>query len=220
MQFSRSSDGCFLKKILQQLFYSTNPCNSGHLVTLYVSNLVLKAGILLGIYQIGKKSQFQPAIPCNMGFAKAIKEPQNTDVATKKSSFYTHRCGQHHAHQDGCIYFLKFLFYILLSAHFPLVAALPSRPVSPHELLRAQAAPAHLQCTTMGPALGGLENLTRRMKDRSPVAWQGTPWSGQPVKWNCFTSRISLDPLCQHGGGVCRRFERKSENTVMSARPG
>lgn len=29
----------------------------------------------------------------------------------------------------------------------------------------------HLQCTTMGPALGGLENLTRRIKESSPVAW-------------------------------------------------
>lgn len=56
----------------------------------------------------------------------------------------------------------------------------------------------HLQWTTMGPAVGGLDIFTRRINDKSPVAWYGTPWSGQPVKWNCFTSRTSLKPLCEH----------------------
>lgn len=55
----------------------------------------------------------------------------------------------------------------------------------------------YLQWTTIGPAVGGLDILTRRMNDSSPVAWYGTPWSGQPVKWNCFTSRTSLKPLCE-----------------------
>lgn len=52
----------------------------------------------------------------------------------------------------------------------------------------------YLQWTTIGPAEGGLEILTLRMKESSPVAWYGTPWSGQPVKWNCLTSRTSLKP--------------------------
>lgn len=52
----------------------------------------------------------------------------------------------------------------------------------------------YLQWTTIGPADGGLEILTLRMKESSPVAWYGTPWSGQPVKWNCLTSRTSLKP--------------------------
>lgn len=52
----------------------------------------------------------------------------------------------------------------------------------------------YLQWTTIGPAEGGLDILTLRMKERSPVAWYGTPWSGQPVKWNCLTSRTSLKP--------------------------
>lgn len=53
---------------------------------------------------------------------------------------------------------------------------------------------SYLQWTTIGPAEGGLEILTLRMKESSPVAWYGTPWSGQPVKWNCLTSRTSLKP--------------------------
>lgn len=32
-------------------------------------------------------------------------------------------------------------------------------------------APAHLQCTTSGPALGGLLDFTCRTKPSSPVAW-------------------------------------------------
>ena len=46
----------------------------------------------------------------------------------------------------------------------------------------------HLQWTTTGPASGGVLALTRRMKARRPVAWKGTPCSGQEVKWNCLTS--------------------------------
>lgn len=56
----------------------------------------------------------------------------------------------------------------------------------------------YLQWTTIGPAVGGLDILTRRINDNNPVAWYGTPWSGQPVKWNCFTSRTSLKPLCEN----------------------
>lgn len=52
----------------------------------------------------------------------------------------------------------------------------------------------YLQWTTIGPAEGGFVILTLRMKESSPVAWYGTPWSGQPVKWNCLTSRTSLKP--------------------------
>lgn len=79
----------------------------------------------------------------------------------------------------------------------------------------------HLQCTTMGPALGGFENLTLRIKERSPVAWYGTPWSGQPVKWNCLTSRISLYPLCAHMLKKCfKKTKIKLLNTIMGTRPG
>lgn len=34
-----------------------------------------------------------------------------------------------------------------------------------------RSAPAHLQCTTSGPALGGLLDFTCRTKPSSPVAW-------------------------------------------------
>lgn len=53
-----------------------------------------------------------------------------------------------------------------------------------------------LQWTTIGPALAGLLDLTLRMKPSRPVAWYGTPWSGQPVKWNCLISLISWAPRC------------------------
>lgn len=135
-----------------------------------------------------------------------------------KSNFYTHNCGQHYTHQADCIYFFNFYFisslWLLFPCCFTLSVIHASRNfVRMYSLLcfkpyfdtfqkswlytvHAIWTITHLQCTTMGPALGGLENLTRRIKESSPVAWQGTPWSGQPVKWNCLTSRISLYPLC------------------------
>lgn len=53
----------------------------------------------------------------------------------------------------------------------------------------------HLQWTTMGPASGGLQDLTRRRKARMGVGYSGTPWSGQAMNWNCLTSLFSLEPF-------------------------
>ena len=55
----------------------------------------------------------------------------------------------------------------------------------------------NLQWTTMGPASGGLQDLTRRRKDRMGVGYSGTPWSGQAMNWNCLTSLFSLEPFCR-----------------------
>ena len=54
----------------------------------------------------------------------------------------------------------------------------------------------YLQCTTRGP--GQAVVLMRRVNPSSPVAWYGTPWSGQPVKWNCLISLISWTPRWTH----------------------
>lgn len=54
---------------------------------------------------------------------------------------------------------------------------------------------SHLQCTTMGPASGGLHDFTRLRKARKGVGCSGTPWSGQAVNWNCLTSLFSLEPF-------------------------
>ena len=50
---------------------------------------------------------------------------------------------------------------------------------------------SHLQCTTMGPAPGMLlwARFTSSRKPRTPVGAAGTPWSGQPKYWQCFTVR-------------------------------
>ena len=82
------------------MFYSTNSCNLGQLITLYASNIVLKAGILLGIYYIGKNSLASPTIPHYIGFAKVIKKIHNTyaEVATKRQSFYIRNYGQYYTH--------------------------------------------------------------------------------------------------------------------------
>lgn len=55
----------------------------------------------------------------------------------------------------------------------------------------------YLQCTTMGPASGGLQVFTRLRKARNGVGYSGTPWSGQAVNWNWRTSRFSLEPFCR-----------------------
>lgn len=54
---------------------------------------------------------------------------------------------------------------------------------------------SYLQCTTMGPASGGLQAFTRLRKARNRVGCSGTPWSGQAVNWNCLTSLFSLEPF-------------------------
>lgn len=53
---------------------------------------------------------------------------------------------------------------------------------------------SYLQWTTIGPALVGDLAFTLRTNPSRPVAWYGTPWSGQPVKWNWLISRISWAP--------------------------
>lgn len=67
---------------------------------------------------------------------------------------------------------------------------------------------SHLQCTTMGPASGGLHDFTRLRKARKGVGCSGTPWSGQAVNWNCLTSLFSLEPFWR-----CT-FEREGEVSV------
>lgn len=54
----------------------------------------------------------------------------------------------------------------------------------------------YLQCTTIGPASGGLQVFTRLRKARNGVGYSGTPWSGHAVNWNWRTSRFSLEPFC------------------------
>lgn len=100
-------DGFLKKKIPKQLFYGTNSYSLGHLVTLYVSNLVLKARILLGIYQIGKKSLSLPTIPYNMGFAKAIKKQKNqhTQMLPLKGRVFTLAIMDTTTRWDECVYF-------------------------------------------------------------------------------------------------------------------
>jgi len=64
------------------------------------------------------------------------------------------------------------------------------------------SAQSYLQWTTMGPASGGLQALTRRRKARIGVGYSGTPWSGQAMNWNCRSSRFSLEPFCWRQKGV------------------
>ena len=76
-------------------------CHFIHVLTMFIEYLcMLKAGILLGIYYIGKNSLALPTIPYYIGFAKVIKKNHNTyaDVATKRQSFYTRNYGQYYTH--------------------------------------------------------------------------------------------------------------------------
>ena len=50
--------------------------------------------------------------------------------------------------------------------------------------------PSHyLQWVKMGPESSGTEARTFFRKASKEVAWAGTLWSGQAVKWYCITSR-------------------------------
>ena len=74
--------------------------------------------------------------------------------------------------------------------------------------LLAIACSTYLQCTTMGPALTGLEEVTFLTNCSNGVGESGTPWSGQTVKWNCRTILSSWEPS----------FWREKVRTVYSAR--
>lgn len=76
------------------------------------------------------------------------------------------------------------------------------------DLLLAIACSTYLQCTTMGPALTGLEEVTFLTNCSNGVGESGTPWSGQTVKWNCRTILSSWEPS----------FWREKVRTVYSAR--
>lgn len=67
---------------------------------------------------------------------------------------------------------------------------------------------SHLQCTTMGPASGGLHDFTRLRKARKGVGCSGTPWSGQAVNWNCLTSLFSLEPFWRRRLEIGERGQR------------
>ena len=49
------------------------------------------------------------------------------------------------------------------------------------------SSPTHLQCINRGPLPPSCWVLTFLWKARREVAYSGTPWSGQPVKWNWVT---------------------------------
>lgn len=87
----------------------------------------------------------------------------------------------------------------------PLAKSCPCPQVKP-TLLNSASLPGgpegkelYLQCTTMGPASGGLQVFTLLRKARKGVGYSGTPWSGHAVNWNCRTSRFSLEPFCRAG---------------------
>ena len=68
---------------------------------------------------------------------------------------------------------------------------------------------SHLQCTTMGPAYDGLTALTFLRNFSMPMGENGTPKSGQLVKWSWVTSRGARGPslpCCEaqtHKGYTC-----------------
>lgn len=93
----------------------------------------------------------------------------------------------------------------------------------------------HLQCTTVGKLREYWSMCSRtrwRKLMRSSVVW-GTPWSGQAVKWNCRTERISAvltwgsqgskNSGWSHGWGVRKHslvaFRTTLENVVSLAGP-
>ena len=61
----------------------------------------------------------------------------------------------------------------------------------------------HLQCARIGPLLPSCWDLTFLWKARREVAYSGTPWSGQPVKWNWVTF-LAADPESCGGSIWCK----------------
>ena len=53
----------------------------------------------------------------------------------------------------------------------------------------------YLQCVIAGPASGVFIEMTLLRNWRNGAGCSGTPWSGQAVYWNCFTSRRSVYPI-------------------------
>ena len=53
----------------------------------------------------------------------------------------------------------------------------------------------YLQCVIAGPASGVFIEITLLRNWRNGAGCSGTPWSGQAVYWNCFTSRRSVYPI-------------------------
>ena len=56
----------------------------------------------------------------------------------------------------------------------------------------------YLQCVIAGPASGVFIEITLLRNWRNGAGCSGTPWSGQAVYWNCFTSRRSVYPIYFH----------------------
>ena len=50
---------------------------------------------------------------------------------------------------------------------------------------------SHLQCTTIGPTDSRLAVYVLRTSESRGVGWDGTPWSGHAIKWNCLMTRSS-----------------------------
>ena len=57
----------------------------------------------------------------------------------------------------------------------------------------------YLQCVIAGPASGVFIEITLLRNWRNGAGCSGTPWSGQAVYWNCFTSRRSVYPIYFYG---------------------
>ena len=68
----------------------------------------------------------------------------------------------------------------------------------------------HLQCARIGPLLPSCWDLTFLWKARREVAYSGTPWSGQPVKWNWVTFLAADPESC--GGSVWRHEVRAAHH--------
>ena len=66
-----------------------------------------------------------------------------------------------------------------------------------------------LQWVTMGPLSGVLSICILRMNCKNGAECSGTPWSGQAVNWNCFTSLRSVYPIWNW----CLSLRKKIMNT-------
>ena len=76
---------------------------------------------------------------------------------------------------------------------------------------------SYLQWTTHGDSVSLISDLTFRRKLSRAVACRGTPWSGQPVKWYCFTYLSSLPCKANKPSGqsCCQNGRHRVEITVI-----
>ena len=76
---------------------------------------------------------------------------------------------------------------------------------------------SYLQWTTHGDSVSLISDLTFRRKLSRAVACRGTPWSGQPMKWYCFTYLSSLPCKVNKlsGQSCCQNGHHRVEITVI-----